>query len=110
MLRVLDNVTPPLVRLVAGLANAVWDLGPEFPQVYITHGQDGSHKKGSLHYRYAALDVRTKNLTAMEADLLISRLLVKFPKPRFDVIFEDRGNPNQHIHIEDNSARLEVTP
>lgn len=106
MLLVLDNVTPPLVRLVAGLSNTVASL-LAFPNVYITHGQDGGHKKGSLHYRYAAIDVRTKNLTPEQQTLLVSALQLRFPKPRFDVLFEDPDTDNQHIHIEDNSAKRE---
>lgn len=109
MLLILDNVQPPLVRIVAGVANTVAILHqdyPTFPNVYITHAWDGEHKVGSLHKKYAAVDIRTKNLTREEQQLLFDRLKVKFPIPRFDVLFEDRDQSNQHIHIEDNRALL----
>lgn len=110
MLRVLDNVEPTLVRLVAGLGNVIATLPEGFPNIYITHAWDGVHGEGSLHKMYAALDVRTHNLTDREADILLDMLQVKFPYPRFDVIHEDPGGPNQHFHIEDNSARRRSNP
>lgn len=101
-LLVLNNVKPPIILLMAGIANVVSPLS--FDSVVITHGEDGVHKPGSLHKLYAALDLRTKNLTDPDKSLLFDLLCDKFPRPRFDVIFEDRGGPNEHIHIEDNSA------
>lgn len=106
---VLDNVQPLLVRLIAGVGNALRSLPEDFPNVYITHAYDGAHKEGSLHKKYAALDIRTKNLTAGEIQLLLIRIRSRFPNPRFDVIFEDEGGANQHIHLEDNAANRAVT-
>lgn len=105
MLLVLGSVTPPLVRLVAGLGNAVAELrlGPEsFPNVFITHAYDGEHKPGSLHKKYAALDIRVHNLNREERSVLLAKLRAKFPTPRFDVLYEAPDTPNEHIHIEDN--------
>lgn len=107
-LLVLDNVTPPLIRLVCGIANTIASM--PIQDVTITHGTDGVHKAGSLHGIGAALDVRTHNQTDVHKTALFTMLSEKFPAPRFDVIFEDRGGPNEHIHIEDNFAKRDATP
>lgn len=106
-LYVLDNVTPPLVRIVAGVANVVHEMTFEVDGgVFVTHGEDGAHKAGSLHKLYAAVDLRTKNFPNDDAKMQFYKLLLaKFPAPRFDVLFEDRHTENEHIHIEDNSAK-----
>lgn len=106
MILVLDNVTPPLVRLVAGLANAQASMPPGFPNIYITHGHDGEHKVGSLHKLYAALDIRTHNLTEEQLTAFLIKLRAKFPTPHFDVLLEGARTTNEHIHIEDNYAAL----
>lgn len=110
-LYVLDNVTPPLVRLVAGVANVTHEMPVAVPAgIFVTHAFDGAHKLGSLHKLYAALDLRTKNFPSEEAKMIFYKLLLaKFPAPRFDVLFEDRGDENEHIHIEDNSALPRTT-
>jgi hypothetical protein len=103
---VTDNVQPPLVRLVAGLGNVVAALMWPNLEVAIRHAFDGNHKPGSLHKLYAALDVRTHNFPSEDAkDAFFLALRAKFPSPRFDVIFEDRLTPNEHVHIEDNAAK-----
>lgn len=107
MILVLDNVQPALVRLVAGLANAVSNSMIALPPIVITHAWDGQHKEGSFHKKYGALDVRTHNLSKDQRIFLLSQLHLKFPRPRFDVLLEDDGKPNEHIHIEDNYA---ITP
>jgi hypothetical protein len=104
MLLVLDNVRPPLVRLIAGVANVLKELDV-FPNVYITHAFDGEHKRGSLHKRYAALDIRSHNLSLEQRAHFLQLLRLKFPHPRFDVLLESRGTPNEHIHLEDNAAK-----
>ena len=103
MIYVINGVTPPLVRLVAGLANAAQSIGTD---VFITYARNGVHKEGSLHYRYGALDIRTHNLTVEQRTLLLTNLQSRFPKPQFDVLLESAGTPNEHIHVEDNTAPL----
>lgn len=102
----LDGVTPPLVRIVAGIANVAHEMAIVVDGgLFITHAFDGAHMPGSLHKRYAAVDLRTKNLTTdHDKSELFALLRAKFPLPRFDVLFEDRGGANEHIHIEDNTA------
>ena len=105
-LRVNNNVTPPLVVLVAGLANVAADV-TAVPTITITHGRDGQHRPGSLHGLDAALDVRTHNFPSTRSkDAFVQSVRAKFPPPTYDVILEDRDGPNEHLHIEDNRAKL----
>jgi hypothetical protein len=64
----------------------------------ITSANDGQHSTLSFHYKGNALDFRTKdfngNKTALVAEIK-SRLGADF-----DVILEDLGGNNEHLHLE----------
>ena len=61
-------------------------------EVTITSGNDGMHMKNSLHYKNAAIDIRT-------CDMRMPRYTTKMLQTNlgkdFDVIYE-----KNHIHIE----------
>ena len=66
----------------------------------ITAGRNGKHKKGSKHPLDEALDIRTKNFPTREAKLAFARALRLELGPAYQVIFEDAGTPNEHLHCE----------
>ena len=76
----------PLIEEVCKIYN-----GSEY-EVTITSGNDGEHMKNSLHYKNAAIDIRTfdMRIPGYTANRLKANL-----GDNFDVI--DEGN---HIHIE----------
>src|SRR5262245_34884978 len=67
--------------------------------VWISSGNDGKHKAGSLHYKDSALDFRIKNVSLKLREQIVDALRQRLA-PQFDVIWEAVGTPNEHIHIE----------
>ncbi len=66
-------------------------------ETWITSLNDGKHKEGSFHYKFLAVDLRSKDhLDPTMWYEKIKRTLA----PQYQVIFEDKGGPNEHIHIE----------
>lgn len=80
-------------------AAEVWEnFGAD--ELVVTSLNDGAHRQGSYHYTGDAVDLRSKNLPSSAAkrnarDLLASRL-----GRDFDVILEDLGGGNEHVHLE----------
>ena len=70
----------------------------------VTSTNDGRHRLGSLHYRDAAFDLRVRVLaTAQDQTHLWGALkeAVDAAHPgEYDVLIEDAGGPNAHIHCE----------
>ena len=64
---------------------------------WITSGNDSTHMIGSKHYTGRAVDLRTHHVPDPEAlaDALHAAL-----GPRFTVLYESAGTPNQHLHIQ----------
>jgi hypothetical protein len=64
----------------------------------ITSANDSQHMAESLHYRGAALDFRTKHTGRSKA---IADAVQKVLAPLgFDVLLEDAGGENEHLHVE----------
>jgi len=73
----------------------------------ITSGNDSQHMAESLHYKGAALDFRTKHTGRSKA---IADAVKKILGPlEFDVILEDFGGENEHLHVEWD-PKSNVTP
>ncbi len=82
----------PEILLAAIAAERVYDeAGHDFT---ITACVDGKHMAGSLHYAGAAIDVRTRDITAADVQKLIARIKACLADD-FDVLLEV-----DHIHIE----------
>jgi len=61
----------------------------------VTSMVDGQHKKGSLHYLGAAVDLRTSDLSPDAARFWASEVMITLDPFGFDVILE-----SDHLHIE----------
>jgi len=88
----------PEMALAISVAEGVWAENGA-PELVITSANDGKHKSGSLHYSFLAVDFRTHNLSSTlrekACDELRERLGVDY-----DVVFESRGTPVEHCHVE----------
>ena len=65
----------------------------------ITSGNDKVHARGSKHYKNEALDFRTKHLTTESKHALVAAVKARLGRS-YDVILEDEGGANEHLHIE----------
>ena len=93
-----NKIRPEIFSAIATAADVWENYGAD--ELVVTSLNDGSHRQGSYHYTGDAVDIRSKNLPSSAAkrnarDLLAARL-----GKDFDVILEDLGGPNEHVHIE----------
>lgn len=75
----------------------------------VTSVNDSKHGPNSLHYKGAAADLRTKDIgqagdpqnapRRAVLDRLVSSLCASLGAD-FDVVLENFGGPNEHIHVE----------
>lgn len=99
LLKVKAGVRPRSLVIAAAFINTATHLHLLFDLV-ITSGNDGTHMKGSLHYLDRALDLRTKNFPTRDLKFqFLAALKLRLGKG-YDVIIEDLGGPNEHLHAE----------
>lgn len=65
----------------------------------ITAGIDGSHSRGSIHYKALAADLRANHIPQGERAGITEKIKVRLGDD-YDVILEGDGTPNVHWHIE----------
>lgn len=63
----------------------------------VTSGSDGDHGVNSLHYTGLAVDIRIHHLK--NPTMMAEAIRATLPE-EFDVVLENLGKPNEHIHIE----------
>jgi len=92
-----------LVRILDVLVHIARAFPEWFPdgQLDITSANDSTHSKVPLsrHYTNEAMDIRSHDLAEDVKDrflITLSRML----GPGFMVQIEDRGQPNEHIHVQ----------
>ena len=68
--------------------------------LWITSASDGTHMVGSKHYRDEALDLRTRDLKSDANKKAVREMLQHKLGGDYDVLLENLGTPNEHIHIE----------
>lgn len=69
-------------------------------ELTVTSCRDGVHKLHSLHYKGWAIDIRTKDLPDLETkEKLVAQLKASLTND-YDVVFEDVGGNNEHVHLE----------
>lgn len=69
------------------------------PKVRLTSGKDGKHKLGSKHYTGDAVDLGCKEFDSEENRAFVANLKSSLGMD-FDVLWENVGSANEHIHVE----------
>lgn len=91
--------TPAMMRMLNVLytqAKHVTDVD----SIVITSANDSLHMKDSRHYKDEALDLRTHHFSSSQAvELFANELRIAFSSA-FTVLHEDKGGPNDHLHIQ----------
>lgn len=110
MIKVKRTVRPYALHIVCAFVNAALELGvllrtddPD-ENLLVTSAQDSRHKAGSVHPLGMAVDFRTKNLRRGQARRLRDRMKERLGEA-YDVILEDEGGPNEHLHVERDPVR-----
>jgi hypothetical protein len=99
LIKFLSTVVVPKVTIIACAAiNAANVLGLKV-DMFVTSGNDKTHKPGSKHYTNEALDFRTKHMTRFDKHAFVDELKRRLGKS-YDVILEDEGGVNEHCHAE----------
>lgn len=103
-LRFTGSVKVPKTTIIAVAAlNAANQLGFE-ATMWVTSGNDGVHRPDSEHYENNALDFRTKTLAPAQKHAWRTTIKKRLGAA-YDVLLEDEGGRNEHIHVEWDSAR-----
>jgi hypothetical protein len=79
----------------------IWELfdSLNIPELTVTSLLDGRHMTGSKHPKGEAVDIRTHGLGTDLPPVLVQKIKTILG-PGYDVILENRGTPNEHIHVE----------
>lgn len=94
------GVEPRNLYILAAVANVAAELkNPAF--VVVTAGVDGKHATNSKHYKYAALDVRSKNFRPEDKESFLTAVLERLGKD-YTGFVEAKGTDNEHYHIQFN--------
>jgi hypothetical protein len=99
LVKIKSGVAPRNLYIVAAIAN-VAQLLHDPVDIVITAGSDGKHKRGSLHYSYAAIDVRSKNFPNRASKVRFVELVLKRLGADFEGFLEGGGTANEHFHFE----------
>lgn|SRR5678815_2411768 len=100
----LKDMSPQLVWGLT-LTHEVWKEIPKvgtFPvdkMMVVTSINDSPHGLNSLHGKGRAADIRTKQLEKTQKDWFVKAVKNVLGK-EWDVVFEDEGEENEHLHIE----------
>ena len=98
------HMYPEIVRIV----NVARETAPPLERgtVWVTSANDGRHKKGSLHYKNRAYDIRIKNIVGILEFPLVARTWAERMQVAlgddYDVVLEE-----DHIHVEYDPEELE---
>jgi len=94
----IGGLVPTMIPVMGEVAAAAEDL--RLPRPVLTSGNDGHHKRRSLHYQNRALDFRGNNIRDFQGHALHKLLRMRLGD-QYDVLFEQNENPqNDHIHVE----------
>lgn len=91
----LDGFGPEILRAVATALEVWGDFGEL--ELVVTHGTDGKHGPRSFHLQGKAVDIRSRGLAHVVA--MLAQLREQLGAD-YDVVHEDAGGLNEHIHIE----------
>lgn len=98
---VFGGFSPALLRLLEVLDQVTAERLPGAPpSVTITAGSNGSHAPNSAHYRFEALDLRTKDFATSEAKHAFAAALRAQLGEKFFVDLEHEHESAEHIHVQ----------
>lgn len=98
----------PQALLALHVVEEEFDALPADGETLVTSANDRVHMAGSYHYEGLAFDVRTKALAAtVDKKALRDRIAARLGE-EFDVLFEDAGTENEHLHVEHDRKRVEA--
>ncbi len=101
----IQGIRPETVLAIL-VAERIWaEHGAK--EFVLTSCVEGRHAKGSLHPAGGAFDCRTKNIAPAELDGAISALRTALGSD-FDIVLEERGKPNEHVHVEYQPGLLQT--
>ena len=101
--------TPALLRMLRAV-HAVASRLDEPSDIVITSANDSQHMATSRHYRNEALDLRVRNFPTQAAVLRFAAALRAELGPAFTVLYESRGTPNAHLHVQPRKGTEYVGP
>jgi hypothetical protein len=90
------RLTPALVHIFQAVVSAD---GAFAEDMVITSVNDSRHAPGSAHYRDVAVDLRCNDRVRATDEALCDFLEMALG-PKFLVLYEGAGTPNEHIHIQ----------
>lgn len=91
---------PAMMRLLTALTDLA-EYGTGLPeQLVITSANDSTHSPRSRHYRNEAIDIRSRNFPTRKAKRAFREMYERALGPKFRVLFEGDGTPNEHFHAQ----------
>ena len=102
----LKRLSKALIHIIHGIEHVyVYSLTGVPKVLTITSINDSKHSINSKHYTDKALYLRSKNFSTSADKKKFRRILEiylnrEYEKPRFRVLLESLGKPNEHFHIQ----------
>ena len=93
----LKSLQPQMVVALL-VVQAIFDK--HFASLTITSANDSAHMVNSRHYLGAALDFRVHHIGEAVANTILAEIKMGLNPLDFDVLLENPGTPNAHIHLE----------
>lgn len=106
----LRNLQPQVILAMMVVRDYFTDKG--IKNFTVTSCNDGTHMKGSLHYEGRAFDTRTHDISLTNRTAWLEQMRNDIKNAlgnEFDVILEDVGGANEHLHIEFD-PKVPITP
>lgn len=94
---------PAILRAMYIARDVIWDLGRI--RLVVTSAWDADHSPGSFHHWGMAIDLRTKELASNAAKREFELQMRRKLGSGFDVLLENLGGSNEHLHIEWEAGR-----
>lgn len=102
------SITGARAELVLGLVLAEQVFRDWRAPLVVTSVMDGRHAQGSLHYLGLAADLRSKHLETELRERVLRGLEDTLGPLGFQVLLEDEGESNEHIHLEHDPGHVRV--
>jgi hypothetical protein len=93
-----DGVAKEVWYALGVLQACMYAYGAGGHELVVTALTDGKHKEGSLHYKGLAADVRSKDVPHAEEVAAVANRILN--AQGFDLLFESKGLPSEHFHLE----------